>query len=197
MKRCIAILLVAVFAFSLTACGAQEEAKPSETNAPVHNESDIPTTSESDVPTTEGTDTAGYGNYSEEDAVFQIEVYDWENDGISGATTAAVRDYNEYCADAGVSREDFMEIRNFSNSTENDVDENGKKIAYGKRFYYPLFRGPDGQRVHSAAADCRLRRHGIRLSPGGKVPQVELRRWHRRGYPQGRDAGLRAAVHGN
>lgn len=71
-----------------------------------------------------------YGNYSEEDAAFQIEVYDWENDGISGATTAAVRDYNEYCADAGVSREDFMEIRNFSNSTENDVDENGKKIAY-------------------------------------------------------------------
>lgn len=71
-----------------------------------------------------------YGNYSEEDAAFQIEVYDWEKDGISGATTAAVRDYNEYCAEAGVSREDFMEIRNFSNSTENDVDENGKKIAY-------------------------------------------------------------------
>lgn len=58
MKRCIVILLAAVFAFSLTACGAQE-AKPSGTNAPVHNESDIPTTSESDVPTTEGTDTAG------------------------------------------------------------------------------------------------------------------------------------------
>ena len=53
----------------------------------------------------------------------------------------------------------------------------------------------DGQRVRSAAADCRLCRHGVRLSAGGEVPQVELRRGHRRGYPQGRYAGLCAAVH--
>lgn len=59
MKRCIAILLAAVLVLSLAACGAKEEAKPSETNTPVHNESDIPTTSESDVPTTEDTETAG------------------------------------------------------------------------------------------------------------------------------------------
>lgn len=56
MKRCIAILLAAVFAFSLTACGAQEEAKPSETNAPVNNGSHTPDAGQGEVPVSGSTD---------------------------------------------------------------------------------------------------------------------------------------------
>lgn len=56
MKRCIAILLAAVFAFSLTACGAQEEAKPSETNALVNNGSHTPDAGQGEVPVSGSTD---------------------------------------------------------------------------------------------------------------------------------------------
>lgn len=71
------------------------------------------------------------GGYSAEDAEYQIEAYEWEKQGIPGATTAAIRNYQQYCKGVGVSREIYMKIRDFSNDTENDTDpKTGKKIAY-------------------------------------------------------------------
>lgn len=70
------------------------------------------------------------GGYTAEDAALQVEAYEWEKTGISGATSAAVRDYNLYCKSAGVSKDMFMKIRKYSNDTDNDVDANGKSIAY-------------------------------------------------------------------
>ena len=70
------------------------------------------------------------GGHSEEDAEFQIEAYEWEKEGIEGATTAAVRNYQLYLKDIGVSRELYMMIRTFSNNTDNDKDSNGNSISY-------------------------------------------------------------------
>ncbi|MGN1451893.1 MAG: flavodoxin [Eubacteriales bacterium] len=58
MKRWIAIISASVLALSLAACKAGEEAKPSETNAPVHSGADIPAVSESAVHTSEAADAA-------------------------------------------------------------------------------------------------------------------------------------------
>ena len=71
-----------------------------------------------------------YGGYSQEDATWKVEVYDWEAHGYEGATEAAVREYNEYCAADNVPKDVYLHIRSFSNKTENDVDENGRPINY-------------------------------------------------------------------
>ena len=68
--------------------------------------------------------------YEQEDAIAQIEVYEWQAEGVEGATTDAIQDYTEWCEPVGISKSVYMAFRKFSNSTENDVDENGKKIAY-------------------------------------------------------------------
>ena len=71
------------------------------------------------------------GGKTEEEADLQIQVYDWEGQGFEGATIAAVREYNEHCADYGVPKDVYLHIRKFSNNTENDVDETtGKTIYY-------------------------------------------------------------------
>jgi hypothetical protein len=63
-------------------------------------------------------------------AEWMLESFVWESQGYGEVTVAAVRDYYSYCADAGVSRDVYLHIREFSNNTENDVDENGKTINY-------------------------------------------------------------------
>ena len=68
--------------------------------------------------------------YSQEDAVAQVEVYEWENQGYDEVTAAAVREYNEHCAADNVPKDVYLYIRDFSNNTENDVDENGKTVYY-------------------------------------------------------------------
>ena len=65
-----------------------------------------------------------------EDAMENIAVWDWEAQGYDGATAAAVRNYNEYCAADNVPKDIYLYIRKFSNNTDNDVDENGKSINY-------------------------------------------------------------------
>ena len=65
-----------------------------------------------------------------EEAELQIQAYDWQADGYEGATAAAVRDYNEYCASAGVPKDVYLYIRKLSSNTKNDVDANGKTINY-------------------------------------------------------------------
>ena len=67
---------------------------------------------------------------TEEEADLQVQAYDWQAEGYEGATAAAVRDYNEYCANAGVPKDVYLYIRKVSNNTENDVDANGKTIYY-------------------------------------------------------------------
>lgn len=68
--------------------------------------------------------------YKPEDADNQITAWEWEHDGIEGATKARVKTYNEHCRAAGVPVEVYMEVTRFDANTENDKDENGKPIKY-------------------------------------------------------------------
>lgn len=71
------------------------------------------------------------GGKTEDEADLQIQAYDWEAQGYEGVTSAAVREYNEHCADADVPKDIYLYIRKFSNNTDNDVDEQtGKTIYY-------------------------------------------------------------------
>ena len=68
--------------------------------------------------------------YSPEDAAAQVTAYEWDAEGVEGATADAIQDYTEWCEPVGIPKSTYMAFRRFDNSTENDVDENGKKIAY-------------------------------------------------------------------
>lgn len=65
-----------------------------------------------------------------EKADAQIQVYDWEADGYEHVTIARVQDYNDHCAALGVPKDIYLEIRYVQSNTENDKDENGKRINY-------------------------------------------------------------------
>ena len=71
-----------------------------------------------------------YCEMDEDEAELKVESYVWEKQGYDGVTSAAVRDYNTFCASANVPKDVYMYIRSFSNNTENDKDANGKSIAY-------------------------------------------------------------------
>ena len=70
-----------------------------------------------------------FGDYDPEDADLQVKAYDWEAEGYENVSTAAVKNYSEYCAAANVPKDIYMHIRKFANSTENDV-VNGEKVPY-------------------------------------------------------------------
>ena len=70
-----------------------------------------------------------YGGYSEDNADYQVEAYDWEAQGYGIATVAAVREYYEHCAESNVPKGTYMHIRQFSNDTDNDVVD-GKTVKY-------------------------------------------------------------------
>ena len=70
------------------------------------------------------------GGKTAEEADLQIQAYDWEAEGYDNVTSAAVRDYAEYCAAVNVPKDVYLHIRTFSNNTDNDVDANGKTIYY-------------------------------------------------------------------
>ena len=72
-----------------------------------------------------------FGGKTEEEADLQIQAYDWEVQGYEGVTPAAVREYNNHCANLRVPKDVYLQIRKFANNTENDVDEaTGKTINY-------------------------------------------------------------------
>ena len=71
-----------------------------------------------------------YCDMDETEAELQVESYDWEDQGYEEATSAAVRDYNTYCAAVSVPKDVYLYIRKFANKTENDKDANGKSISY-------------------------------------------------------------------
>ena len=68
--------------------------------------------------------------YTQEDAEAQVEGYEWEAEGIEGATVDAIQDYTEWCEPVGIPKATYMAFRKFANSTKNDVDENGKTVNY-------------------------------------------------------------------
>ncbi|MBO5283681.1 MAG: hypothetical protein J6B43_11270, partial [Lachnospiraceae bacterium] len=70
------------------------------------------------------------GEYEKQDALYQVEVYDWEMEGLEGATIKRVQKWHEYCKGAGISKETFLDIQVFSANTKNDVDAEGKTINY-------------------------------------------------------------------
>ena len=66
-----------------------------------------------------------------ETAMEKLAGWDWEAEGFENATSAAIRNYNEWCEPVGISKSVYMAFWEFDNSTENDVDEaTGKKIPY-------------------------------------------------------------------
>lgn len=69
---------------------------------------------------------------AEEDAELQIQIYDWEKEvpGCEGITAAAIQDYNESCADAGVPKQAYYDAWKFKNNTEPDYDAEGNSVAY-------------------------------------------------------------------
>lgn len=69
------------------------------------------------------------GGYTVEDAAAQVEVYDWAKFGYD-ATVSNVKKYNTFCKPAGVPKDAYLQIVDFSNNTENDVDEDGNTIHY-------------------------------------------------------------------
>ena len=71
-----------------------------------------------------------YCDMDESEAELKVESYDWEKQGNEGVTSAAVRDYNTFCAASNVPKDIYLYIRSFANDTENDKDANGKSIAY-------------------------------------------------------------------
>ena len=71
------------------------------------------------------------GGKTEEEAMWQVEVYEWEAQGYDSVTPEAVRDYNKYCAAYDVPRDAYIHIWKFDNKTKNDVDEEtGKTIDF-------------------------------------------------------------------
>ena len=66
----------------------------------------------------------------ESEAELKVESYAWEAQGYEDVTSAAVRDYNTFCASANVPKDVYLYIRAFSNDTENDKGADGKSIAY-------------------------------------------------------------------
>ena len=70
------------------------------------------------------------GDYDRKDAGYQVEVYEWEMDGLEGATINRVEKWHEYCEKAGVSKEQFLKIQKFSADTKNDVDADGDTVRF-------------------------------------------------------------------
>ena len=70
------------------------------------------------------------GDYTDEDADIQIEVYDWQQDGLQAASFSRVEKWHEYCEPAGVSKSMWLQIALFSANTTNDVDRNGNTVRY-------------------------------------------------------------------
>lgn len=74
------------------------------------------------------------GGKTEEDADLQIQVYDWQKEvpECDDITMSAVEDYNDWCADAGISKADYYDAWSFYKETSGDIDENGDSIPYSK-----------------------------------------------------------------
>lgn len=71
-----------------------------------------------------------FDNIEPDDAAAQVEAYDWEAEGLEGATPTRVKEYNLYCKSTRLSRETYLAVMVFSDKTENDVDEEGNTIKY-------------------------------------------------------------------
>lgn len=74
------------------------------------------------------------GGMTSDEADLQIQVYDWEKEvpGCDNITAAAIRDYNENCASAGITKAIYYEAWSTYNDIEGDFDSEGKSIPYSK-----------------------------------------------------------------
>lgn len=73
-----------------------------------------------------------YGGYTAEEAQEKVDVLAFirKHPTCTDISWKAIQSYKEYCEGVGVKAETFYEVWKFSNATENDVDENGRTIAY-------------------------------------------------------------------
>ena len=69
-----------------------------------------------------------------EEADLQIQVYDWQREvpNCDDITASAIKDYNEYCAPAGISKAIYYSAWSDYKDTPADYDENGDSIPYSK-----------------------------------------------------------------
>lgn len=74
------------------------------------------------------------GGKTAEEANLQIQVYDWEKEvpGCDDITASAIQDYNENCAEAGISKSLYYEAWTSYKDTDGDYDANGDSIPYSK-----------------------------------------------------------------
>ena len=75
-----------------------------------------------------------YCGKAREEADLQIQVYDWEKEvpGCDDITASAIREYNENCKNAGISKSLYYKAWSAYNDTDADYDENGDTIRNSK-----------------------------------------------------------------
>ena len=75
-----------------------------------------------------------YGGYTEEDATWKVKVYEWQKEvpAIDDITQSAIKDYEEFCEPAGISKIDYYDAWSNYNDTPADYDQNGDSIPYSK-----------------------------------------------------------------
>ena len=74
------------------------------------------------------------GGKTAEEASLQVQVYDWQKEvpNCDNITASAIKDYNEYCAPAGISKAVYYDAWSDFNDTPADYDESGESIPYSK-----------------------------------------------------------------
>lgn len=74
------------------------------------------------------------GGKTAEEAELQVQVYDWQKEvpGCDDITASAIKDYNEYCASAGISKAIYYQAWSDYKDTPADYDASGESIPYSK-----------------------------------------------------------------
>ena len=74
------------------------------------------------------------GGKTAEEADLQVQIYDWQKEvpNCDNITASAIKDYNEYCAPAGISKTVYYDAWSDYNDTPADYDESGESIPYSK-----------------------------------------------------------------
>ena len=74
------------------------------------------------------------GGKTAEDADLQVQIYDWQKEvpNCDDITASAIKDYNEICKPAGVSKSVYYKAWRDFEDTPSDYDSNGEAVRYSK-----------------------------------------------------------------
>jgi len=75
-----------------------------------------------------------YCDIEQGEAELQIEVYSWQRDipECDTITVTAIKDYNDYCSAAGITKKQYYDAWRYYQDTSGDYDENGDSIPYSR-----------------------------------------------------------------